>query len=594
MWRNTFYDTKKSIMYFWETIKDKNLYDSVEWVPNVYVNDGEGKVKSIDNKLTSIKRFNYFNEYYKFCESNEDCYENNVKSEIQFLANRYYGISDDEMEVPKLRIFYLDIEVHSETELGFPHADIGEFPVVLISIYDSIENKTTTYGIKPYSGEYKDKDFFNYVYCETEEKILTNVFNHFAKKKPDVISGWNVRDFDIQYLINRSKKVFGEDTDIYRRMSPIGVVRTWKSNSGMLNIDIAGVCILDYMQLYKWYSPDKLERYSLQFVSLYELEKTKVDYSAITDDLRELYNKDWNLYVKYNVIDTYRVYQLEEKLGYIKLVQALSLLCKAPMKYFNSMVQLIEGYLLTFYRRKNLCAPKFIGGQQGTFDAAFVKEPQVNRYDWVIDIDIISSYPIAVITMNMSIETFYGRIKDMTEQEILYCVRQKEFDDFTMINSSGEVKKIEDKSLELFNKALNKRLICIAPCGSIFTTNKQGVLAEATKELFAKRIEIKNKMIKLKKSLPELRGENISKIKEKIAQLDSHQKAIKIILNAIFGITAVPYSRYFNMNIAEAIVSCGRHTRASGEKFVNMLLNEHNDDIQKIVDQIKIDLKDGK
>lgn len=593
MWRNTFFDTKKSIMYVWETIKGQNMFDSIEWSPNVYINDDKGKVKTIFDTNVSKKTFHHYGDYYKFQEKDNDCLENSVKPEIQFLANRYYGISDDVMEVPKLRVYFMDIEVHSETELGFPHPETAGFPVVVVSIYDNIDKMTTTYGCKQYTGEYNEKYYFKYVYCETEEKLLTNVFNHFQKRPCDIISGWNVNNFDIQYLINRSKVVFGEDTDIYRRMSPIGVVRTWKASGGDLNIDIAGVTILDYMQLYKWYSPDKLERYSLEFVSQFELEKGKVDYSEKYQDLRELYS-DWNLYIKYNVVDALRVAQLEEKLGYIKLVQTLSLLCKSPMKYFSSMTQLIEGFLLTYYRRHNLCAPRFLGGQQETFDAAFVKEPISGRYDWVIDLDIVSSYPTAVVTMNMSLETYYGRIKDLTEQEIIHYTKHKKFTEFTMLNKDGETQKINGKQLDLFNKILEKKLLCVAPCGSMFTTKKPGVIAEVTRELFAKRIEIKNRMIKLKKSLPELRGDNITKTKEKIAQLHSYQLAIKIILNAIFGITSVPYSRYFNINVSEAIVSCGRTTRADGEKYINELLNGKNDELEKILKMISDDLIDGK
>ena len=64
------------------------------------------------------------------------------------------------------------------------------------------------------------------------------------------------------YLINRAKKIFGVTTDTYKRLSPIGIVRTWKSKNGGMNVEIAGVAAIDYMQLYKYYSPNKLEKYN--------------------------------------------------------------------------------------------------------------------------------------------------------------------------------------------------------------------------------------------------------------------------------------------------------------------------------------------
>jgi DNA polymerase elongation subunit (family B) len=358
----------------------------------------------------------------------------------------------------------------------------------------------------------------------------------------------------------------------------------------MMNVDIAGVTILDYMDLYKWYSPSKLESYSLKFVTSFELDKTKVDYSEY-EDLRDLYDKDWNLYVKYNIIDAYRVSQLEEKLGYIMLVQALSLLCRASMKYYHVMTQLIEGLLITYFRRKGMCGPRFYGGTQETFEAAYVKEPKVGRYEWICDLDIASSYPTAVLTLNMSPETYYGRIKGLTEDQVMHNVRSHRFTSFDMIMASGQKQTIDGAKLDTFNSAIERRMLAIAPCGSVFTTKRVGVLAQITRDLFSRRTDIRAAMIKMKKSVPVLRGDNLAKTKEKINQHNALQNALKIILNAMFGITSVPYSRYFNKNISEAITSCGRQTRAYGEKVVNEIMNSPTADLLNVLEQMKKEIE---
>jgi hypothetical protein len=66
------------------------------------------------------------------------------------------------------------------------------------------------------------------------------------------------------------------------------------------------------------------------------------------------------------------------------------------------------------------------------------------------------------------------------------------------------------------------------------------------------------------------------------------------MLNAAFGITSVPFSRYFNTSISEAITSCGRQTVKAGEIFVNNLFNNPNDDLLKIISNIKTVLNKGK
>lgn len=562
-------------MCLWDQIKGKNDYDEISWVPYVFVEDEEGEYKSIEGTSVSKKTFQTYNEYYTYQKSNPNAKENNLKPEIQFLAERYHEIPDDEIENPNLKIYSLDIEVHVEGE--FPKVEDAKAPVVLISIYNSIDKSTTTFGLKEYAGKYKGESWFTYIHCKNEEVLLRQFFLFLKRNPCDVITGWNVQNFDLQYLLNRTAKIFGEDNTVSNNFSPIGIVRTWTTKEGDWNIDIAGVTVLDYLDIYKWYSPSKLERYTLEYVSNHELEKGKVDYSEY-QDLRTLYYENWDLYVEYNIIDALRVGQLEEKLGYIKLVQTLSLLTKAPMKYYHTQTVQIEGLFITHYRRNKLCAPTFYGGVQEGYPAAYVKEPQVGLHNWVIDLDITSSYPTAIITLNMSNETYYGRIVDITEDQMMIYMKNRKFPEFDMFKDTGKV-HFDGRKLDIFNEAISKRLLCVAPCGSVFSTSIPGTIATVEKQMFYKRVEVKKKMIKMKQNLSSLTGKDLEKTKERIARYHGLQNALKILLNSTYGILAVPFSRYFNTNIAEAIVSCGRQTIKASEKYVNQLLNNPNKDL---------------
>ena len=104
-------------------------------------------------------------------------------------------------------------------------------------------------------------------------ELLESFFNFMYKSQPDVLTGWYIYDFDLPYILNRCKRLFGEDTDVFQKFSPIKKVGIWKSKKyNDLNIDIAGVHILDYIDVYKWYSPKRLERYQLDYVAKHELE----------------------------------------------------------------------------------------------------------------------------------------------------------------------------------------------------------------------------------------------------------------------------------------------------------------------------------
>lgn len=598
-------------MYLWEQEQGKDSFNIVNWVPYIYDRDETktSEVKTIDGIPVVKKTFAAIKDYQDYQKLHKKhIFENEVPHDIHFLAEKYHHIPDSEMETPTLKIYSLDIEVHSEE--GFPKANEAKFPVVLINVRGSNGECNISWGLKEYTGE--NKYNVDYHLCRDERDLLTQYLSWWQKNAPDVVTGWNIvadkkmnrrGGFDFPYIINRCKNLFGEKTTIWNQLSPISVVRCWNDkNTGAMIVKIAGVSIIDYLALYKWYSPKNPENYKLDTIAMLELEEGKLDYSQF-NNLKTLYHEDFNLYVDYNAVDTMRVSQLEEKLGYIRLAQNLSLLCHCQMEDYNSSVALIEGLMLTHYRRNNLCAPRLAGGTQQWFPAAFVKEPSRGQYDWIVDLDIASSYPTAIITLNMSPETFYGRIisyydehsdrnidiyngRDelnivevaQLETPITEFVKKREFPRFRLLKEPGlsdpdgkqTVTTIEGDKLEKFNRALKSGLLTIAPCGSIFYQHKSGHFSQVELETYKKRSIVKGLMKEAKLKANRARNPDNKKAHEtKANNLFALQWAIKIVLNSAYGVTSVPYSRYFNIHISEAIASCGRRAIVDGQKYVN-------------------------
>ena len=565
-------------MHLWYTVDGTPKYKTDHWTPYVYKKDPDGEVKTIYGDRATKMEFRSYPSYKEYQQNNIELYENNCKPEIQYLAEKYYDVVDEDIIPPKLKIYSLDIEVHTINNVGvFPSPERAEEPITAISIYDWLGDHVYTFGLHEYVNT---RENVTYIYCDDDERVLLKRFFNFVyKNSPDVYTGWNisfnkkmtVSGFDLPYIINRSKQLFEED--IYLLLSPIKKVRAWKTNENT-SISISGVSILDYQTIYKWFTRHNHEKYTLDFVCKFELKDSKLEYEG---SLVELYH-DWQTYIDYNIKDVTLIKDLDDKLGYINLAQSLSLLSRAPMESYIAMTALLEGKLITHYRREGLCAPIFEGGVQQKFPAAYVKEPHVGLHDWISSIDIASSYPTAIITLNMSIETYIGRIQTLTEDHIILHTKRRKFPEFTLKKKIGLV-DFKGKQLELFNKMLQKGMIAIAPCGSCFKTPNEGVIANVERDMFVKRKEIKINM----KSL----YDDKSKADE-VKRLFAFQWALKILLNSMFGIMAVPYSRYFQINIAEAITSCGRHNVKQGEKFVNEILNnKNNKNLNKILDEIK-------
>ena len=155
MFKNIYYNTRQSTIHVWEQINGKNLYDKIQWVPYVFVKSVGDRVnaETIDGISVMRKDFHTYQDYYNF-QSNTMCYENKVRPEIQFLAERYYNIPDDEVKVPALKTYFLDIEVLANK--GFPSVKKAIDPITIISFTDSIKQKTIAFGIKDYTGNKKD------------------------------------------------------------------------------------------------------------------------------------------------------------------------------------------------------------------------------------------------------------------------------------------------------------------------------------------------------------------------------------------------------------------------------------------------------
>ena len=151
----------------------------------------------------------------------------------------------------KINITTLDIEVASDD--GFPFPDQANQPVIAITIKNNIDGTFYTWGLNPYKSE-NDQIKVVYTQCKDEADLLIKFLNHWNTSKhcPDVITGWNVRFFDIPYLVNRMNKIVG--TAECQKLSPWGIIK--KDNIVIKGketekFELYGIPTLDWMELFK-------------------------------------------------------------------------------------------------------------------------------------------------------------------------------------------------------------------------------------------------------------------------------------------------------------------------------------------------------
>lgn len=122
--------------------------------------------------------------------------------------------------------YYIDLEIAYTNE--FPDVNTTKFPILSATLtnketMNSIcmvlgkENKKLNKAMQS-SITKQIKDIFNidkdvkFIYYDTEEEFLTQLISNINKTK--LLIGWNIKDFDIPYLTNRTKKILDINLDI--------------------------------------------------------------------------------------------------------------------------------------------------------------------------------------------------------------------------------------------------------------------------------------------------------------------------------------------------------------------------------------------
>ncbi len=208
----------------------------------------------------------------------------NNRYEYAYIADEY---PDDILwDVSKILIAYLDIEVGSEN--GFPEPRDANEAITAISI--KVKGNYFVFGCGDYV---KHRDDVHYAKCRDESDLIRRFLDLWSRWHPDVVTGWNVEQFDIPYLANRITKILGEDEA--KKLSPWN--RISKRETVMMNrpvqfYDLSGIAILDYIQLYRKFTYSQQESYRLDNIAHVELGEKKLDYSEF-ETLHQLYKYDY-------------------------------------------------------------------------------------------------------------------------------------------------------------------------------------------------------------------------------------------------------------------------------------------------------------
>jgi DNA polymerase elongation subunit (family B) len=476
----------------------------------------------------------------------------NTNYVAQFIAKRFPD--DVKFDMNHIAVGNIDIEVASDD--GFPHPDQANHPVISIAYKSSKSGVYHVWGLNDY--DYKKcevlpKDtLIQYRKCADEIELLQAFLTYWENHYPDIITGWNLRLFDIPYMANRIKKVMGEEN--MKRLSPWRVVQYRQVGVKGKSLDayeIYGVAQLDYYDLFQkfGYTYGTQESYALNHIAFTVLGERKLSY-AEHGTLNGLYKEDYQKFIDYNIRDVDLVDRIDQEMRLIEL--AIIMAYRGGVNYGDTLgtTAIWDSIIYRHLNKKNVIIPQSVHKERGDYPGGYVKDPITGMHDWVVSFDLNSLYPNLIVQYNMSPETLLTGSGDFGPHGVDYYLGAKH---------------------DPIPQSARDRDVAVAANGSMYRKDKQGMIPEIIVMYYNDRKKIKGEALKLKK---EYELNKSPELKRQMNQLDNSQQAVKILLNSLYGALGNEHFRYYDLRISEGVTLSGQLAIRWAEKAVNDSINK--------------------
>ena len=400
------------------------------------------------------------------------------------------------------------IDIECEDERGFP--DPQRDAIICITCYDSFDEDYTTFlfsgsqipaaiAAKVKEGGLENGCFRegSHTICSfaDEPAMLRAFVSYIIARDPDILSGWNFVDFDMPYITGRMERL-GLKSDSLARIP------------GMTERNaLRGRALFDLLTAYKKMHSTLKESYRLDAIAMEELGQQKVRYTGTISDL---WKKQPALLVEYNFKDVELCVGINKKDNIIGFYREIARYVGCPLDRTLNSSNVIDIYVLRKAFGKYVLPSKGFANAE-EFEGATVFEPSKGVRENVVVLDLKSLYPMAMMTINASMET-----------------------------------KAPDGELR-------------APNGIRFHKQPDGLTRSIIADLLKERDEKKRLRNTFAFGSPEY------------IMYDMQQNVLKVIMNTYYGVSGYTRFRLFDREIGAAVTSVGRaiieHTRREIEKM---------------------------
>jgi DNA polymerase elongation subunit (family B) len=527
------YDRHKNVVKVAERVNGERVFKQETFEHVLYYEHPAGSHRSIfENpckKFTTNDPKKFRKEQMRLKDKGVRIFESDIQEVFRHLSKHYTGA-----DAPVLNLCFFDIEVDFDPDRGFAPTDDPFCAVTAITAHLSHMDRLITLALVPptisssrahelcdpvYENGKLVSGFEDTFLFEDEADLLLAFLDIIDES--DVLSGWNSEGYDIPYLVNRIRRVLGEDaTRKFCLWNQRPREREYmKFGKAFKTYDLVGRVHLDYLLLYQKHNTQQQHSYRLDYIGEIEVGETKTPYEGTLDDL---YKKDFFRFVEYNRQDVLLLVKIDKKRKFIELANQIAHANCVLLKTTVGSVSLVEQAIINEMHAMGFVVPNrkpkvesFAHPDDEEEEGrtpvvgAYVAKPKIGIHYEVACVDINSLYPSAIRSLNMSPETILAqvrptetmglvakRIEEGTPRaeawEGLFCTvevsHMLEKDDHMMTVDFEDGRVIECTGAQLYDYVFNpSNGVCITANGTIFRTDKDGIIPLLLAKWYADR-----------------------------------------------------------------------------------------------------------